>query len=91
MLSDLDLYLRTSQGIKASHQAQQNKPVLETVDNAFQTPHLGRLLRQGREPRGHQCQKRNPVRISFSGSGSSGLASVFALANLFIRSRATCD
>ncbi|KAG0055955.1 hypothetical protein BGZ83_006880 [Gryganskiella cystojenkinii] len=44
-----DLYLRTAQGIKASQQAQQNKPVLETVDQAFQTPHLGRLLRQGQQ------------------------------------------
>ncbi|GJJ71016.1 hypothetical protein EMPS_03366 [Entomortierella parvispora] len=45
-----DLYLRTSQGIKASQQAQQNKPVLDTVDSAFQLRHLDRLVHQGQPP-----------------------------------------
>ncbi|KAG0030728.1 hypothetical protein BGZ81_002268 [Podila clonocystis] len=32
-----DLYLKTSQGIKASQQAQQNKAVIDVVDQAFQS------------------------------------------------------
>ncbi|KAG0006766.1 hypothetical protein BGZ65_004071 [Modicella reniformis] len=39
-----DLYLATSQGIKASQQAQQNLPILETVDQVFQTRLMGPLL-----------------------------------------------
>jgi len=46
----VDLYLRTSQGIKASQQAQQNKHVLDTVDSVFQSRHLDRLVVQGQQP-----------------------------------------
>ncbi|KAF9585935.1 general transcription repressor [Lunasporangiospora selenospora] len=40
-----DLYLETSQGIKASQQAQQNRPILEAVDLAFQTKPMIPLCR----------------------------------------------
>ncbi|KAF9917690.1 Bud site selection protein 6 [Lobosporangium transversale] len=39
-----DLYLATSQGIKASQQTQQNMAVLETVEQAFQSCPMGPLL-----------------------------------------------
>ncbi|KAI1308409.1 hypothetical protein EDD11_004299 [Mortierella claussenii] len=39
-----DLYLSTSQGIKASEQTQRNMAILETVDQAFQSRLMGPLL-----------------------------------------------
>ncbi|KAF8935844.1 hypothetical protein BGZ58_004765 [Dissophora ornata] len=39
-----DLYLTTSQGIKASQQAQKNLPVMEAVDQAFQSRLMAPLL-----------------------------------------------
>ncbi|KAK3825157.1 MAG: cohesin loading factor [Benniella sp.] len=41
-----ELYLATSQGIKASQQAQKNTPILETIDQAFQTRLMGPLLHE---------------------------------------------
>lgn len=40
----IDLYLKTSQGIRASQQAQQNKAVLDVVDQAFQSTLMAPLL-----------------------------------------------
>ncbi|KAG0315244.1 hypothetical protein BGZ99_007592 [Dissophora globulifera] len=42
-----DLYLATSQGIKASQQAEQNVPIFEAVDQAFQSRVMGPLLHDG--------------------------------------------
>ncbi|KAI9236088.1 MAG: cohesin loading factor [Podila humilis] len=39
-----DLYLKTSQGIRASQQAQQNKVVLDVVDQAFQSTLMAPLV-----------------------------------------------
>ncbi|KAF9170823.1 hypothetical protein BGX21_008588 [Mortierella sp. AD011] len=39
-----DLYLATSQGIKASQQTKQNMPILESVDRVFQSRPMGPLL-----------------------------------------------
>ncbi|KAF9322032.1 hypothetical protein BG003_008223 [Podila horticola] len=39
-----DLYLKTSQGIKASQQAQQNKVVIDIVDQAFQSTWMAPLV-----------------------------------------------
>ncbi|KAG0355657.1 hypothetical protein BG005_005417 [Podila minutissima] len=39
-----DLYLKTSQGIKASQQAQQNKVVIDVVDQAFQSTLMAPLV-----------------------------------------------
>ncbi|KAF9113944.1 hypothetical protein BGX27_000475 [Mortierella sp. AM989] len=41
-----DLYLATSQGIKASQQTKQNIPILETVDKVFQLQPMAPLLSQ---------------------------------------------
>ncbi|KAG0077396.1 hypothetical protein BGZ92_001930 [Podila epicladia] len=43
-----DLYLKTSQGIKASQQAQQNKAVIDVVDQAFQSTSMAPLVAQSR-------------------------------------------
>jgi hypothetical protein len=42
----IELYLATSQGIKASQQAQKNTPILEAIDQAFQTRLMGPLLHE---------------------------------------------